>query len=120
MTDLPGGWHRAPLGDLINIRHGFAFKGEFFRDSPTKYSLVGPGNFAIGGGVQSWSLKYYDGPVPDAFVLSEGDLLVTMTDLSKYGDTLGYSARVPGNAEVTFLHNQRVGRVELLRPDLVV
>ena len=46
---------------------------------------------------------------PDNYVLHEGDLIVTMTDLSVSGDTLGYSALVPGGD--IYLHNQRIGKV---------
>jgi type I restriction enzyme, S subunit len=73
--------------------------------------LLTPGNFAIGGGFKSDKLKYYNGPVPEEYVLLEGDLLVTMTDLSKSADTLGYPALVPKPLYARFLHNQRLGLV---------
>jgi len=41
---------------------------------------------------------------------SAGDLIVTMTDLSKEGDTLGYPAIVPTSSD-RFLHNQRIGKI---------
>ena len=105
-------WKTVKLGDLIEIKHGYAFKGEYFRDEPTKSILLTPGNFAIGGGFQMRKLKYYDGPIPDEYILESGDLLVTMTDLSKKADTLGYSAVVPDDGN-TYLHNQRLGKVTL-------
>lgn len=108
-----GEWPLVTLGDLVTIQHGFAFRGEYFCDNQTRFSLVTPGNFAIGGGFVP-TTKFYDGPVPDAFVLRPGDLLVTMTDLSKNGDTLGLSAVVPEIADLTFLHNQRVGKVRVI------
>src|SRR5688500_2840703 len=105
------GWRKARLGDLIVVKHGFAFKGEFFREAPPGDVLVTPGNFAIGGGFKRDKLKYYVGEVPRDFVLNPGDLLVTMTDLSKTGDTLGFPAWVPEWPSQQFLHNQRIGRV---------
>src|SRR5271168_1917305 len=108
-------WIPTRLGDLIEIRHGFAFAGEYFRESPPGDVLLTPGNFAVGGGFKDDKHKYYVGPVPEDFVLSEGDLLVTMTDLSKGADTLGYSATVPAAKGFRFLHNQRLGKV-LIRP----
>ena len=73
--------------------------------------MLTPGNFSIGGGFQWGKRKYYrDGTVPDEFVLRLGDLLVTMTDLSKGVETLGYSAVVP-ESDFRLLHNQRLGRV---------
>ncbi len=104
-------WVETTLNDLIAVRHGFAFKGEYFRDEPPGCVLLTPGNFAIGGGFRGDKLKYYVGPVPEEFVLDEGELLVTMTDLSKQADTLGYPALVPKWRGVRFLHNQRLGRV---------
>jgi type I restriction enzyme, S subunit len=101
------------LGEILTIRHGFAFKGEYFVDSPEPHQLTTPGNFAIGGGFQLGKPKYYGGPIPSDYVLSPGDLIVTMTDLSKAGDTLGYSAIVPKTPGTTWLHNQRIG---LVRP----
>lgn len=106
-------WSQVKLGDLVEIKHGFAFKGEFFCEGPTPYQLTTPGNFAIGGGFQSGKGKFYQGPVPEEYVLSAGDLVVTMTDLSKAADTLGYSAVVPETPGTTWLHNQRVGFVSI-------
>jgi type I restriction enzyme S subunit len=98
------------LDELAGIRHGFAFKGEFFHDDPPGDFLLTPGNFAIGGGFQWGKKKFYRGPVPEDFVLRPGDLIVTMTDLSKEADTLGYPAIIP-DSQYRFLHNQRIGRV---------
>ena len=108
---------RIRLGDAIEIKHGYAFKGEFFSDVSPGPILVTPGNFAVGGGFQRAKDKYYLGPIPDGFTLSAGDLVVTMTDLSKGGDTLGYPALVPDDGR--YLHNQRIGLVRILRPDLL-
>jgi type I restriction enzyme S subunit len=108
-------WLRVALGDLVSIKHGYAFKGEYFRNHPPGDILLTPGNFAIGGGFQLSKLKYYDGPPAAGFVLSPGDLLVTMTDLSKAGDTLGFPAIVPADGR-RYLHNQRLGKVEIKSP----
>ena len=105
-------WESVPLGNLIEIKHGYGFKGEFFNKEGIGDILLTPGNFAIGGGYKGGKLKFYDGPVPDEFILQRGDLLVTMTDLSKRGDTLGVSAKVPEpKGDARFLHNQRLGLV---------
>ena len=104
------------LGCYIHVKHGFAFKGEYFTDETTPSVLVTPGNFAIGGGFQDAKLKYYAGPVPDDYVLQAGDLVVTMTDLSKAGDTLGYPALIPESVGRLYLHNQRVGLI-VIKPD---
>ena len=108
---MPEGWNQSTIGEHVAIKHGYAFKGEYFQKEKTRDVLLTPGNFDIGGGFKGDKLKYYDGPVEDDYVLSVNDMVVTMTDLSKAGDTLGYPAFVPASQTYRFLHNQRLGRV---------
>ncbi|MHB0877030.1 MAG: restriction endonuclease subunit S [Anaerolineae bacterium] len=109
---MAGEWREVTLGELIDVKHGYAFQGEFIRDEPQGDVLLTPGNFAIGGGFKGDKFKYYDGPVPEEFVLQEGDLLVTMTDLSRQSDTLGLPAFVPARRDGRrYLHNQRLGKI---------
>jgi type I restriction enzyme S subunit len=105
-------WKETTLGELISIKHGYAFKGDFFSDIPTEYILLTPGNFNIGGGFKDEKIKYYNGGFPEEYILNPGDIIITMTDLSKSGDTLGYSAKIP-NRNKNFLHNQRLGLVQI-------
>lgn len=111
INGLPKGWSLKKLSDVIEIKHGYAFKGEFFSDFEEKNILLTPGNFKIGGGFNSVKFKYYNGEIPLDYILEKNDLIVTMTDLSKAGDTLGYSALVPIIEGKTLLHNQRIGKV---------
>jgi type I restriction enzyme S subunit len=106
-------WEETTLRELIDIKHGYAFKGEFFTEVPNGNALLTPGNFHIGGGFKSDKFKYYIGDIPEEYVLIPGDVIVTMTDLSKDGDTLGYSARIPESTN-RFLHNQRLGLVSVI------
>jgi len=105
-------WPVSKLENHIHIKHGYAFKGEFFKSHITSDCLLTPGNFAVGGGFKSGKFKYYDGPVPESYILSKDDLTVTMTDLSKEADTLGFPALIPEYKEKRLLHNQRTGLVE--------
>ena len=105
------------LSDFITIKHGFAFKGEDISGIDNGVMLVTPGNFAIGGGFQKHKCKFFVGKYPEEYVLNPRDLIVTMTDLSKEGDTLGYGALVPGDGYI-YLHNQRIGLVEIHKEGL--
>ncbi|MCP3941406.1 MAG: restriction endonuclease subunit S [Desulfobacteraceae bacterium] len=104
-------WKKISLGDIFKVKHGFAFKGEYFSDTSTQTMLVTPGNFSIGGGFQNNKKKFYDGPIPKEYILEPGQIIVSMTDLSKQTDTLGYAAIVPKNENI-WLHNQRIGLLE--------
>ena len=113
------GWRDMTLRQLIDIGHGFAFSGRFIHEEPHGDILLTPGNVAVGGGFKGQKFKYYSGPVPSGFVLSKGDLIVTMTDLSKASDTLGYPAFIPGALHgKRYLHNQRLGKVALRNQDI--
>ena len=102
----------AKLGDYISIKHGYAFKGDYISTDDNGVVLVTPGNFSIGGGFKENKCKFFTNTYPEEYVLKPDDLIVTMTDLSKDGDTLGYSALVPDSARV-YLHNQRIGLVRI-------
>lgn len=104
------------LKNFIKIKHGYAFDGEQFSETKTSKILVSPGNFKIGGGFQNNKPKFYNekAEYKTDYILEPGSLVVTMTDLSKNGDTLGFPAIIPNDKQITFLHNQRVGLVELV------
>lgn len=98
------------LGDLVRIKHGFAFKSAFFE--PVGEDLVlTPGNFRIGGGLQLRPGKdrFYSGPFSDDFRLKAGDLLIAMTDLTQGAPILGSPLVIPETGR--YLHNQRLGKV---------
>jgi type I restriction enzyme S subunit len=104
------GFEKRRLGELIEIKHGFAFEGRYFVDNGP-YVLLTPGNFIEAGGFRhrGEKQKHYDGPVPPEFVLNPGDLLVAMTEQGE--GLLGSTAFVPTGKPC--LHNQRLG---LIRP----
>lgn len=103
------GWAEKPLSDLCDIKHGFAFKSEYFTDSG-EYVLLTPGNFYEGGGYRDRGekQKYYVGDIPNGFILSKGNLLVAMTEQA--AGLLGSPVLVPESNR--FLHNQRLGLVQ--------
>jgi type I restriction enzyme S subunit len=95
------------FGDLFKVKHGYAFKGKFFSDEGP-YVVLTPGNFFEEGGFKSRDKeKRYDGEVPEGYVLSQGDLIVAMTEQSP--GLLGSSALVP--EDDVYLHNQRLGLI---------
>lgn len=105
-------WDTTSLGEFMDVKHGFAFKGESFADSGD-YILLTPGNCHESGGLKLKGdrEKYYSGEFPDEFLLHEGDLLVVMTDLINSAPILGGSFQIPEDNR--FLHNQRLGLVRI-------
>jgi len=105
------------LGDILDISHGYAFPGSGFSDEAGFPTLLTPGNFAIGGGFKSAKTKTFVENYPDLYELAGGDLVVSMTDLSKEGATLGLPAIIPEDG--IYLHNQRVGLVLIKEERLI-
>jgi type I restriction enzyme S subunit len=102
------GWAERPLSELCDIKHGFTFKSEFFAPRGD-YVLLTPGNFYESGGYRDRGekQKYYTGEILHDYVLSEGDLLVAMTEQA--AGLLGSPVLIPESDK--FLHNQRLGLV---------
>lgn len=100
----------AKLFDLIQIKHGFAFKGEHFGDRGS-HVVVTPGNFFEEGGFRRRESKdkWYSGSIPKDYILKKDDLVIAMTEQGE--GLLGSSALIP--AEDLFLHNQRIGLVSV-------
>ena len=111
---IPKGWKWVKLKDVIKIKHGYAFPGENITNQDTGKVLVTPGNFNIGGGFKSNKLKFYSKDYPKEYEFQGGEIIVVMTDLSKDADILGYSAKVPTDKKYKYLHNQRIGLVEII------
>lgn len=104
-------WREIQLGDAFTIKHGFAFKSEYFGDEG-QHVVLTPGNFYEPGGFRARPGKdrFYTIEPPEDFILAANDLIVAMTEQGE--GLLGSSALVPG--EGSYLHNQRIGLVENL------
>lgn len=107
-TQRGPGWVEQPFSALCDIKHGFAFKGEFFT-SQGHYVLLTPGNFFESGGYRDRGekQKYYSGDFPPEYITRQGDMLVAMTEQA--AGLLGSPLLVPEDGK--FLHNQRLGLV---------
>jgi len=105
---VPESWEVVELGEFFQIKHGYAFDGEFFKQAGD-YILMTPGHFHEEGGFrdQGEKTKFFTGDIPQDYVLAKDDLVVAMTE-QKSG-LLGSAAFVPeGNR---YLHNQRLGLI---------
>ena len=104
-------WQEIALGDCFTIKHGAAFKSQYFGDSG-EHIVLTPGNFFEPGGFRSRPGKdrFYTIEPPDEFILQPGDLVIAMTEQGE--GLLGSSALIP--ADGSYLHNQRIGLVENL------
>ena len=108
-------WREVTLGDVLTIKHGFAFKGEYFRADGSEVLLT-PKNFLADGGLDLTPsrLKRYEGPVDPDYMLQAGAIVMAMTDLKQEAPILGSTGVIPASGR--YLHNQRIGLVEPSAP----
>ncbi|MCD4818663.1 MAG: N-6 DNA methylase [Candidatus Cloacimonetes bacterium] len=118
--DIDPEWDVVPLEQVCEIKHGFAFKSEFFikeniGDNPI---LLTPGNFSQKGGLyfSNKNLKGYSGDYPKEYKLNINDLIIVMTDLSPKMKILGNPAIVEND---NYLHNQRIGKIILTNKKVI-
>ena len=102
-------WHKMMLGDAIRVKHGFAFKSQYFSENG-EFVVLTPGNFNEEGGFRLRPNKdrFYTGEIPEDYVLNEGDLIVAMTEQGP--GLLGSAALIPESGK--YLHNQRLGLIQ--------
>jgi len=107
---IPKEWDVIRVGEDADIEHGFAFPGHQFTDKEVGPVLLVPGNFHREGGLYftNENTKYFSGKYPQQYVLSHGDVLVVMTDLSPMTLILGRTVVLTETFNV--LHNQRIGK----------
>jgi type I restriction enzyme, S subunit len=110
-------WWETSLAEVLQIHHGFAFSGDGFMDQG-EHLVLTPGNFCLSGGLQvrPGKERYFDQDFDPKWLLGPGDLVIAMTDLKQSAPILGSTARIPEQGK--FLHNQRIGLVELIADKL--
>lgn len=101
---------KVKLGELLKIKHGFAFKSENYVDK-SEYALVTLANISATNNFQFNKDKtsFYGSTFPSDFILNEDDLIMPLTE--QVVGLFGNTAFVPKIDGVTFVLNQRVGKV---------
>lgn len=114
-------WEKVRLGDIIIVKHGWPFKSEYICEELTgRPIVVNIGNLAYTGGFrfETTRTREYRGNYPEEYELKPDDILLVMTCQTSEGEILGVPARVPDDGQA-YLHNQRLGKVIVTRPDKV-
>lgn len=88
-------WKALTLGHLSIQRKGINYKSEDYGDEHSGHPFITIKCFVKGGGYEPTGIKFYDGCSTKADHLSPGDLLFSVTDLTRAGDIVGSPLRVP-------------------------
>lgn len=104
--NLPQGWKRVKLGDVVKLEGGYAFKSSEFVEN--QLPIIRIGNITEKGIELDYSVCYTsDFQQVDKYKIINGDILIAMS-----GATTGKLAMY--NVDTLALLNQRVGRFSIL------
>ncbi|WP_375380932.1 restriction endonuclease subunit S [uncultured Sphingomonas sp.] len=110
---VPEGWGLARLTDHATVTKGRSYSSAEL--SPSTTALVTLKSFERGGGYRRDGLKPYTGKYNDEQVVSDGEIVISQTDVTQAAELIGRPARVIGDV--------RFGRlvasldVAILRPE---
>ena len=92
--------NKVKLGDLLKIKHGYAFKSENYVDEG-EYALVTLANISASNNFQFNKAKttFYGETFPDDFILNEDDMIMPLTE--QVVGLFGNSAFVPKIDEIS-------------------
>lgn len=109
----PTGWENGILDSCIDFINGYAFKSDELLSEPLPdcYDVFKMGNIKKGGGLnydgtRSWIERKSCSGL-ERFVLSQGDILMAMTDMQENVALLGHTALM--DIADKYIINQRVG-----------
>ena len=112
--DTSSKWQPTALGELISLRKGVSYKGEFL-DKPGP-RLLGLGTVVPGGGLKLDEARTYSGPIREDQRIMSGELLVALTDITQEGKVLGSPGLVPRTENGGFAVTHHVARVQIKVP----
>ena len=109
MGELPKGWIKSKLGDLLKLKNGFAFKSKDYSETGIpiiRMSDILNGEIVLDKAAHVEELDEYE-----RYVINKGDLLIGMSgSIGKFG--------IYTRDEKVYL-NQRVGNLKLFSDDLI-
>jgi type I restriction enzyme, S subunit len=115
--ELPEGWRVGEFGEVIEFINGYAFKSKDLSKEPidNAYKVFKMGDINKGGGFKPGKTKgYYPKSMStklNKYILKNGDLLMSMTDMKDAVSLLGHTALMIYEDE--YIVNQRVGLIRV-------
>ena len=115
--ELPEGWRVGEFGEVIEFINGYAFKSKELYTEPIEnaYKVFKMGDINKGGGFKPGKTKgYFPKSMStklNKYILKNGDLLMSMTDMKDAVSLLGHTALMIYEDE--YIVNQRVGLIRV-------
>jgi type I restriction enzyme S subunit len=85
--EIPAGWEDCELGEHISFKRGISYKGSDIQE--TGVPFINLGSFALSGEFKVDGTKFFNGKYTEANLLSTGDLVIAITDVTRNADIIG-------------------------------
>lgn len=91
--EIPKGWEVKGLGEHITIKRGLSYKSNEIQDKG--YPFINLNSFYLNGRFKLEGTKFFTGKIKPDDLISIGDLLVAITDVTRNADIIGKSFILP-------------------------
>lgn len=88
-------FRKVPLGEILHFKKGINYTSNDYGNEDNGVPFITIKCFKKGGGYEKTGLKYFKGNFNESDILIEGDVLFSVTDLTRAGDIVGSPLRVP-------------------------
>ena len=91
--EVPEGWEVKELGTELTVQRGISYKSSEINDDGI--AMINLNSFNLNGTFKPSGIKKYSGKYSDKNLVSEGDLLIAITDVTRNADIIGKAIIVP-------------------------
>jgi type I restriction enzyme S subunit len=91
--EVPEGWEVNELGTELTVQRGISYKSSEINDDGI--AMINLNSFNLNGTFKPSGIKKYSGKYSDKNLVSEGDLLIAITDVTRNADIIGKAIIVP-------------------------
>lgn len=91
--DIPEGWETNELGECVSIQRGISYKSSEINGDGI--SMISLNSFNLDGTYKPEGIKKYSGKYTEKNLVTEGDLLIAITDVTRNAEIIGKSIIVP-------------------------
>ncbi|MGV3581266.1 MAG: restriction endonuclease subunit S [Methylophilus sp.] len=91
--EIPEGWKISELGEYISFKRGISYTSQDIQN--TGVPLINLNSFTLAGKFKFQGTKYFNGKYRDENLLSAGDLVIAITDVTRNADIIGKAFVIP-------------------------
>jgi len=91
--EIPDSWKVKQLSELLSFERGISYKSKEITENGIP--MINLNSFKLSGQYKSKGLKYFSGSYKENKVVSAGDLVIAITDVTRNADIIGKAFTIP-------------------------